>query len=178
MPGVSGELKVRGPPISGAFAKLPGVVPSWPDEGLLPSGGSENLLAGSCVGSSVMMRAFPMRARTRGGLEFRRDQVQRVCSQAEIVGILVPGATTPRRKIWRNEKCQAVQAASVSRPAPHPHVEAVGCCVVLLALLCAACRTAFLFRPKACDPCRSPRNKHPSSAGSYNRNRGRAACRV
>jgi hypothetical protein len=27
MPGVSGELNVRGPPICGAFAKLPGDVP-------------------------------------------------------------------------------------------------------------------------------------------------------
>jgi hypothetical protein len=27
MPGVSGELKARGPPISGGLAKLPGVVP-------------------------------------------------------------------------------------------------------------------------------------------------------
>ena len=33
MPGVSGEEKARGPPMSGGFAKLPGLVPgSWREE--------------------------------------------------------------------------------------------------------------------------------------------------
>ena len=41
MPGESGELKERGPPRSGAFAKLPGVVPCAVEDGLLPSAGSE-----------------------------------------------------------------------------------------------------------------------------------------
>jgi hypothetical protein len=42
MPGVSGEEKERAPPISGGFAKLPGVVPSASLEGLLPSAGNPN----------------------------------------------------------------------------------------------------------------------------------------
>jgi hypothetical protein len=41
MPGASGELKARGPPTCGAFAKLPGVVPWACEDGLWPSGGSE-----------------------------------------------------------------------------------------------------------------------------------------
>ena len=40
IPGVSGELNARGPPICGGRAKLPGVVPSPVVEGLLPRGGS------------------------------------------------------------------------------------------------------------------------------------------
>ena len=40
IPGVSGELKLCLPPISGGFAKLPGVVPCPNIEGLLPKLGS------------------------------------------------------------------------------------------------------------------------------------------
>ena len=40
MPGVSGELKVRGPPRPAGLAKLPGVVPAPPLEGSAPWEGS------------------------------------------------------------------------------------------------------------------------------------------
>jgi hypothetical protein len=40
MPGVSGEEKLRGAPISLASAKLPGVVPWRRLDGLPPTGGS------------------------------------------------------------------------------------------------------------------------------------------
>lgn len=40
MPGVSGELKLQAVPIRGGLAKLPGEVPCFVEEGLLPSAGS------------------------------------------------------------------------------------------------------------------------------------------
>jgi len=67
MPGVSGEEKVRAPPISGGFAKLPGVVPSSEEDGLFPSPGRPKRLARSARFSedgleSADMTAFPTRA--------------------------------------------------------------------------------------------------------------------
>jgi hypothetical protein len=44
IPGVSGEEKARTPPMSGGFAKLPGDVPFFADEGLLPSAGNPNFV--------------------------------------------------------------------------------------------------------------------------------------
>ena len=66
MPGVSGEEKVRAPPTSGGFAKLPGVVPSSEEEGLFPSPGRPKRLARSARFSeegleSADMSAFPTR---------------------------------------------------------------------------------------------------------------------
>ena len=119
MPGVSGELKVRGPPISGVFAKLPGVVPASADEGLLPRAGSENLEAGSCVGSSVIVWAFPTRARILevGPRDSTRSGSKGLLSGRDRRNVYSGQATTPRRKIWRIIECQTVQTTSVSRPA-------------------------------------------------------------
>ena len=85
MPGVSGELKLSGPPMSGGFAKLPGVVPLRPGGRVVPQrrirvdrGHGATLLwceASGGVGCEVgaeasrlfAVPAFPTLARTRSG---------------------------------------------------------------------------------------------------------------
>ena len=73
MPGVSGEAKERGPPISLARAKLPGVVPWRELEGLPPSAGSRHarraggpagVERGFVMGGAPATRTLPPRSRS------------------------------------------------------------------------------------------------------------------
>ena len=95
MPGVSGELKVSGPPICGRSAKLPGVVPSALLDGFWPRGGSSQrrwlvrLRSLDMIRRSFLVLGAPGEATRFGGRSLRsckRVQVRRVYSQAESVG--------------------------------------------------------------------------------------------